>query len=1188
MLHYNRRRQLRFEYFGRLISISALFAILLLLSPVQMPAQSTQKSNNANSTAQNPQDIPLLEPGKPIERELKGGEVHSYKIALSAGQYLKTIVEQRGIDVVVRLFAPDGKQIIEVDSPNGTQGAEPISVVTEAAGNYRLEVRSLEANAVAGRYEAKIDELRAATTKDRKRIVAEQLYAEGKQLSAEGTAESLQKAIKKYEESLPLWRESEDRLYVGVTLNQIGFNYGAMGDKKKAIDYFQESLLIFQAIGNRSEEATSLNNIGLAYADLGENQKALEIFNRALPIMQTMGNRLGEAQTLRNIGLAYDGLGETQKALDYYNQALPIMHSAEDRLGEAVTILNIGAVYANRGENQKSLEYFLQALPILKSAGDRAAESTALINIGAIYRILGENQKALDYLNQALPLLRLAGDRLGEARMLFNIGIVYNNLGDYERSLEHYKQSLPIMQQLGNRNGEAILLGSIGFVYRDKGEHRKALDYYNQALPIAKSINDRISEARTLTNIGRAFVDLGDSRKALEYLNQALPIMRAAGDRRGESQTLNLFGYANMQLGEKQQALVYYQQSLELRRAVGDPSGESATLANIARLERDRSNLVEAKTRIEAAINIVETLRTKIASQELRASYLASIQNYYELYVDILMRLHKQRPAENFSAAALQATERGRARSLLELLAEARADIRQGVDPQLLERERNVQQQINAKAKRQTELLGGKHTIEQAAVIKKELDDLNTEYQQIEARIRQTSPRYAALTQPQPLSLKEIQTQVLDSDTLLLEYSLGEDKSYLWAVTPDSITSYELPKRAEIETAARRFYELLTARNNRSGAVKGETEAQRTVRLAKDSQRIAEADAQLPEAANKLSQMILAPAAAQLGTKRLVVVADGALQYIPFAALPEPVSAKEASGTGQFLIVNHEIISLPSASTLAVLRRETAGRSPAARMVAVVADPVFSKDDSRVDDAISRNKKGIGTKNGNASTTALPENFSSLTSVVRSLEETGVTRGEGNIPRLDGTRREANGILALTSGDAGMKRIDFEANRAAVTGGELSQFRIVHFATHGLLNSEHPELSGLVLSLVDERGKAQDGFLRLHEIYNLKLPAELVVLSACQTALGKEIKGEGLVGLTRGFMYAGSPRVVASLWQVDDTATRDLMAGFYRAMLTDKLRPAAALRRAQIEMLRQKQSGKPYNWAAFVLQGEWK
>jgi CHAT domain-containing protein len=190
--------------------------------------------------------------------------------------------------------------------------------------------------------------------------------------------------------------------------------------------------------------------------------------------------------------------------------------------------------------------------------------------------------------------------------------------------------------------------------------------------------------------------------------------------------------------------------------------------------------------------------------------------------------------------------------------------------------------------------------------------------------------------------------------------------------------------------------------------------------------------------------------------------------------------------------------------------------------------------------------------------------------------------------RLRSSRVEAEGIAALVRESERLKALDFQASRATAMSEEMSHYRIVHFATHGLLNSRAPELSGVVLSLVDERGRSQNGFLRLHDVYNLKLGADLVVLSGCQTALGKMIRGEGLVGLTRGFMYAGAPRVVASLWRVPDKPTAELMNHFYKGMLVDGLRPAAALRAAQVKMSRGKRWQAPYFWAAFVLQGEWR
>jgi CHAT domain-containing protein len=363
-----------------------------------------------------------------------------------------------------------------------------------------------------------------------------------------------------------------------------------------------------------------------------------------------------------------------------------------------------------------------------------------------------------------------------------------------------------------------------------------------------------------------------------------------------------------------------------------------------------------------------------------------------------------------------------------------------------------------------------------------------------------------------------------------------------------------LPARAAIEQEAKRFYQLLTAR---STAVSGETLVQR-------KQRLDRAEAEYPLAAESLSRMLLGPIAAELKQKRFVVVAEGVLQYVPFSALPSPGVANARP-----LIVDHEIVTLPSASVLALLREELGNRKPATKAVAVRADPVFSASDSRL---------AFGHK------PATPNDGSGAVDAQRSASESGLA----DLARLRFSRQEAEEIARLSGDKYDLKALDFLASRTTATDARLSDYRIVHFATHGLINNQHPDLSGVVLSLVDESGRPQNGFLRLYDIYNLKLNADLVVLSACQTALGKEIKGEGLVGLTRGFMYAGAPRVVASFWRIDDRATGEMMKRFYQSMLQDGLRPAAALRAAQVSMLNDKRWQSPHFWAAFTTQGEWR
>ncbi|MEK0178088.1 MAG: CHAT domain-containing protein [Oscillatoriales cyanobacterium] len=792
-----------------------------------------------------------------------------------------------------------------------------------------------------------------------------------------------------------------------------------------------------------------------------------------------------------------------------------------------------------------------EALKLYRSAGDRLQEAIILNNIGFVYNDLGEQQKALQYFNQSLPVSRAIGDRRWEATALHNIGGIYDNLGEQQKALDYYNQSLPLSRAVGDRSGEATTLNQIGGIYSNLGEQQKALDYLNQSLLLIRAIGDRAigdrrREARFLSNIGAIYDNLGEQQKALDYYNQSLLLSRALGDRSGEALTLNQIGVMYNNLGEQQKALDYFNQSLPLSRAVGDPSGEALTLHNIAHNKRDRGNLTEALNDIEASIKIIENLRTKIASPELRSSYFATVQNYYEFYIDVLMQLHKTNPKSGYDTKALEASERSRARSLLELLQETNTNIREGISPDLLQQENRAKQQLDAIEKQRIEELSRPNpNPAKIDEIDKQRLALLQQYQQIQTQIRSTSPRYAALTQPKPLTFPEIQKQILDEKTILLQYSLGEARSYLWVVTSTGLTSYELPKRADIETAARNFRDAVTS------------ETQRNI-----PQRVAEASA-------NLGQLILQPAAAQLGDKRLLIVPDGVLHYTPFPALTLPPTPGQ--NTNVPLITQHEIITLPSASTLAILRQNYADRKPPSQTLAILADPVFSPDDERI--------KGKITE---ATTEKLEANNLGLNRSLRASDLKWPPK------RLPFTRQEAQTISSLFASASSRPIFDFDASRTTATDGSLANYQIVHFATHGMANSKNPELSGIVMSTVDDKGNLVNGFLRLTDIFNLKLAANLVVLSACQSGMGQNVKGEGMVGLTRGFMYAGAQRVAVSLWSVDDEGTAVLMQKFYQKMLQQKLAPAAALRAAQMEMMQQEKWKSPYYWAAFTLQGEWK
>ncbi|MEW6737100.1 MAG: tetratricopeptide repeat protein, partial [Acidobacteriota bacterium] len=983
----------------------ALLSILIMLLPLS-PTKADQNLPSVQERADSNIEPVVLEQGKRIERELAGGEAHSYEIKLTAGQFLQVVVEQKGVDVVAILFDPDSKKLVEVNSPNVTQGSETVLTVTEMTGTYHLEVRSLRKTAPAGRYEIKIAELRTTMAQDKERVAAHQIFAEGELLRANGSAESLQKAIEKYQQALQVFQAIHDRDGEVAALHNIGFTYNLLGKHTTALDYLKRAVLLRKDIGDKYAEATTLNTIGFAYYSQGDLEKALDYYKQSLILRRAINDHGGEARTLNNMGLVYNLQGDLEKALDCYRQALPMIKEAGDTDAEAATLNNIGSIYNSLGEKEIALGYYKQVQSIVGGNNPRG-EAYTLNNMGSIYSSLGRQQEALDCFNQARPIMKNIGERRGEAYTLNNIGLVYNSLGATEKALDCFNQASLYMNDIKDYRGVAATLNNIGAVYYSLGQTEKALGYYNQALLIVQDVKDRSGEAYTLNNIGSVYNLLGERQKALNYYNQALMIRKDIKDRSGEAYTLNNIGSIYYSLKEEQKALDCYKKALVLMKDVGDRSGEAKVIYNLARFERDQNNLVEAQAKVEAAIKLSESIRISVINQELRSSYFASVQEQYEFYIDLLMQLHQQNPSAGYYALAFEASERARARSLLELLTESHAEIRQGVDIQLVEKEKSLQQRLTDKAEILVRLKNSKGKESQVITLEKEINQLTTEFQQVQTEIRQKSPRYAALTQPQPLSLKEIQEQVLDQDTLLLEYALGKENSYLWAVTTTSISSYRLPKREEIEALAKNVYQLVSSYEN----------------------ALTNTENTYWQAATKLSQIIFGPVANQLGKKRLLIVSDGVLQHIPFAGLPLPTNTSTRKGrktavTVRPLFIDHEIINEPSASTVAILRRELTGRQSATKTVVVLADPVFSPDDMRV--------KRVPEK-------AAYSNTQPIEPVSESIKELSLTRsllgvdGRGTLARLHFSRDEADAIRALVGTSEYKEALDFDANLATAT-----------------------------------------------------------------------------------------------------------------------------------------------------------
>lgn len=791
---------------------------------------------------------------------------------------------------------------------------------------------------------------------------------------------------------------------------------------------------------------------------------------------------------------------------------------------------------------------FKASLATWQKLADRYEQAVALYGLGWSYSLIGENQQSIAHFQRAYLIMNGLGDDYGKALNLSGLAWSLMYLGETNKSLDVFLATLALHRAQKNTRGEAIALYGIGWSYALLDENAKALDYFSRSLKLRREVKDLRGEALTLVGLGKIYNREGETAKALDHLSMAANLLHQLGNRHAEADVISNIGWVHVSNGQSEKALAYLHRALELRRVVGDRVGEATTLFGIARAEKARGNLTASASQIEQSVLIVESLRTKGANSTLRTSYFASVQEYYEFSIDVLMLLHKQDPSKNYAAKALEISERARGRSLLDLLVEAHVDARDAANSGLLELEREFNAQLKLHLVHPPQTNDGKLPTESLSSDKPGGQAAVERYDEIDNEISQGNLRLASLTQPTLLDADKIKQQTLDGQTIILEYFLGNENAYLWLVTEQRIEGFNLGSSKQLSSQARRSYELLTARNHH---VENETPEQLHI-------RIAQADADYEAAAAILSEALLAPVKGELGDKRIIIVAHSGLHLIPFAALPDPNPESVPGQRVRYLIENHEIVRVPSISVLALLRKDLDGRQPAPKTIAILADPVFSLTDERL---------GFSRLN-------VPAKFCKVGTEVP-------------LPRLFSTRWEATQIAALVPARDRFQALDFDANLTTALDPGLASFRIVHFATHAFFDDVNAEGSSIALSFFNRSGEPQNGRLGMREIFNLKLPAELVVLSACRTGLGKEVKGEGLMGITRGFMYAGARRVLVSVYSVNDKATAELMRRFYQRLLgKNRLSSAAALREAQIEMARHSRWRSPYFWSGFIIHGE--
>ncbi|MDT5124271.1 MAG: hypothetical protein QOC96_3753 [Acidobacteriota bacterium] len=909
---------------------------------------------------------------------------------------------------------------------------------------------------------------------------------------------------------------------------------------------------------------------------------------------------------------------------------------------QASAALKQGRLLLKRGQSDQALVSLQNALNLFKAANDSKGVAAANDALGDLYVRQGQYSVAINYYRSAHDAYNEAASKQGALETTFgmpdneyNANLMLAKIGDTNYRMgkvseattayEEMKVEKPDPSKLtGNvsasgvkKSGGGLFGGGGGILGKIPGAGSAAStadSAAGTAAGVAGTIKGAIALYRqtiiySAYSLGLGRIDyfnnnLDSSKKhfedALSTASLAL-IGKFGQSRRVRAAARTSLGDIALQQNRPKDAVTYYSAAVKgarddkrldlmwpAQRGLGKARWLQATQEKDAK--KAQKGREDAVASYREALQTIETIRAgSLRADESRTTFLATTKDVYDETSSALAEMALlSAPAAGdalngqaltYAAEAFKVVEQGRSRSLLDMLGEAGANITEGVPAELLKRKQDNldrQQEIAQQLTGVTATEGEEKP--STDKLEAELETLSTDYDAIENQIRAASPKYSSLTAPQPLTLAEVQQKVLDDKTALLEYSLGNDRSYLWAVTQTGVALYKLPARSSVDQQALDLRaQLIPPKLRRRIVGIDVAEAQRGLGLTSDPTAAGPATA-FATTSNALYKTAVEPAAKIVGDKRLLIVADGALNYIPFEALVTSEGGADYASL-HYLVKTNEIVYAPSASVVAVIRQQTT--KPTGKNILLVADPVFMASDSRA--------KGVPA-GAQSSATTRGLGLSSAVADVTGAPTTGATAANGfQLLRLNGTRVEADQIARLTRATGGQadEWLDLDASEANLTTRDIKKYRVIHIATHGLLNAERPQFTGIVLSLVGN--KSGDGFLRTDEVFNLNVNGSLVMLSACETGLGKEKRGEGVIGLTRAFMYAGAPTVGVSLWSVADKSTADLMTDFYKRLLaTPDASPSASMRAAQVAMIDGKKYSTPFYWAPFVLIGEWR
>ncbi|MBD1893156.1 tetratricopeptide repeat protein [Coleofasciculus sp. FACHB-129] len=973
-------------------------------------------------------------------------------------------------------------------------------------------------------------------TRDQRTDEAVRLYQVGVQQLNQG---QFQEALETFQTVLGIVREIGERSGEGATLNSLGLVYRDLGQYPQALEYLQQALAIRREVGDKVGESKTLNNIGYVYNNLGQYPQALEYLQQAFAIIREIGDKAGKGAMLNNIGEVYRLLGQYPQALEYYQQALAIHKEIGDKATEGATLNGIGAVNHDLGRYSQALEYYQQALAIHKKIGNKAQEGTTLGNLGGVYNNLGQYPQALEYYQQALAIHKKIGDKAQEGTTLNNIGRVYDSLGQYSQALKYLQQALAIAQKIGAKATEGAALNGLGTVNHNLGQYPQALEYYQQALAIHQEIGVKVREGTTLNGIGGIYDSLGQYSQALKYYQQALAIAQEVGDKAQEGTTLNNLGLVNHNLGQYPQALEYYQQALAIAQGIGDKAQEGATLNGIGGIYDRLRQYPQALKYYQQALAIIKEIGNKATEgatlNNLGAVYTNQEQypqalEYYQQALTIVQEIgdkaQEGTTLNNLGFVYNTQSEYTQAETTLFAAIEDRESLR----ARDLKDDQKIsifeQQAITYQLLQQ--VLVAQNKFDQALLIA-ERSRGRALVELLDSKLSQNPSNQPDIKPP---ILQEIKQIASEQNATLVQYSIGyenfkvkekkewqQSKLYIWVINPTGEIAF---KEVDIKSLNTSLQDLVTTSRDDIG-VRGRSLFDVTV--------VNPQPQNSTEKLQQLHKLLIAPIAHLLPkdeNERVIFIPQASLFLVPFPALQDE--------QGKYLIEKHTILTTPAIQVLNLTRKQKHNGQRAAKDVLVVGNPTMPK--IQIGELVAK------------------------------------------LDPLPGAEKEAIKIAKFF-------------NTEALTGSKatkttvmqlMQKSRIIHLATHGLLDDfkGFGVPGAIALAPNGKADDAIDGLLTAGEIFDMKLQADLVVLSACDTGRG-DITGDGVVGLSRSLISAGVPSVLVSLWAVNDDSTAFLMTEFYRNLQQNPDK-AVALRQAMLTAM--KQYPNPKQWAAFTLIGE--